>query len=376
LFCCLTLTALLAAAEGLTFYHQELGSRLTAADYQQIEQKITAAFPAAIDQVESFIGDPAVRKIFRELNVAIYSQTSADGVLAFSRTTNSPAARRHTPSVTLLGEPLLSSNWDVKTLLVHEMIHSTFGATNDFENLRSYPSCLQEGLAYFGSGDVHNAIVIWLNRTTPRLNLAEIMGHQESLKFFRERTFVYCFQETYGEDARKKLVTDLFGGKRWKSAVEDVAHDDWDKVQSKCDDCLRGYLSRVIGAAGPLRAILTAAKKKNLPLVIELAKKYLSDEPKSDWRISVYWQLAQAYEGLDRLDEALATYEDIRQGRCGSNVIYQIAAARILLALAKAKKCDEARAKRKEFERFYPLLWGEWRDKLNRAFAEKCPESP
>ena len=73
------------------------------------------------------------------------------------------------------------------------------------------------------------------------------------------------------------------------------------------------------------------------------------------------------------MEQALTTYKTLRSGAYGESILFEDAAERIVFCVVNRQRCDEARAKRTEYERIYRFFWGESRDKLNKVFTEKCP---
>lgn len=366
------LAARIKGPHGIIFVTQDFRRQATDEELARMQSEVAACYPAALDQVCAFIGSEKPRKVFKDIYIALYDIDNSGNTYGYSGYSNRGAKRPE--AVTFCVQNFLTGNGNVKTILVHEMLHAAMESQNNFKAYHSWPSYVHEGISYHGSDDAMAAVVSFLNRVKPRFDLVRMWEDRDKRTFLRERTFLFCFEENYGVEARKKLVTDLFSGRNWKKAIVQASGEPTHSAaRAKCDACTKAHVQALFDEGRVFRDI--KALKSN-DEAIAAAEKYLAENPAGNWRISVTFHLAERYEREKRFGEAIAACERIRTGKFGRAVIDDVAAYNVIENYAKKGDCDTALAKRLEFRRLYPILRNEWKDDLNEVFAKRCTPKP
>jgi len=347
-------------------------SLLTADESALVRNKVTTAYPYALDRVCTLFDDEKLRKLFDPLLVAIYDHAPQANRLGQSVMIDSYNHRRQ--GITLFAIPILYGNHSTEKIVVHEMIHASFEKHCSFREMISRPDILNEGIAYFGADQIDEYLTSNLNRGWPKMSVKEIIEDKSNFKYFREVTFGYCLQHEYGEQKYLEIVRRMYRGKRWKATVESVTGDSWKTVKAKCKGHLLQMLSDRIDAAEPYRKTKRAYKNKDYTKAIELGLPLMAQED-FPWRISTAWCVAWSYRKAQQLDEALDVFEQIRQGKFGPTNLNDNAAYYVIDTLITAGKCEQAKANREEYQRLYQSFWQNWRDDLNKMIKE-CNPAP
>jgi tetratricopeptide (TPR) repeat protein len=350
-------------------------TRLTKADIAKIKIMVREAYPEAADAVVNFVGDESAREVLKDIYITIYD-ANPDwwGTNGYSINWNS-GPRKKKQNITLIGQSLLSGAKDVKTLLTHELIHVVFETRCSFDEARSQKRYLKEGLAYYGSGDTHATVVAALNKFRPKYDIKDVLKKKSRRRYFRQRTYIHCFEKVYGAKAKEELIRLLFGGKHWESALKKASGDERKKVYKKCKRCMKKYVQSILDASPAFQDVERAYDNEDYKYAVYLGEKLLEKNPKSDWRFSTHWRLGVAYRQIYELEKSTGHFEILKSSQSGLNYLGDNVAYMIIKNMVRDGQCDEALKTRQEWDRLYPLFWKHWRDDLEELFADNCDES-
>jgi hypothetical protein len=362
-------------AHGLVFFKQDVRTVMTDAEFNDLKSRIEAVYPQALEDVIAFLGrdkEKTIRKHFKELYVAIYDIDDTGNTQAHSYMSTRSAKRPQ--AVTFFAQNFMTRNQDIKTVLVHEMLHAAMEKNNRFHRYVAWPDYVHEGVSYFGSGDELQSIIRYLNRISPNFDFYWQWEKRKTRRaFYRERTFLYCFDKTYGPEARQKLVDLLFGGKKWSDAIKKASGvDSTKRVRKACDECTKALLRDILSKSGPVQQVIKLRKEKKNDKAIALAQDYLATNPEGEWRITTAIRMGFALAAVKRNEEAAEVFEQIRQGHFGSTNLEDAASFQLIKQLALLGKCDEAKAKQAHFARLYPVHRTDWKKGLDEAIAAQC----
>ncbi len=374
-----------AVAPAAPVHAEELGIKFTTSNMQhrvkpeeiaELQRRIREVYPTCVDTVVAYIGDEDARKYLNTVTIAIQDNLANAHRNGESGYWSSGTAKDK-QAVTLFAQMFLTGRRDLKTTLTHELLHVVMEYHNDFKALVGTPSYVKEGISYHGTNDVRTAMRTWLNDWDPELDFDERMKEKSTKRFLSERTFIECFGRVYGDAARVKFVRDFYNGKNWRAAIESASGEEkWTRARTKVRACRDEMVKEMLGQAGDYRAIRRDYIADNDERVIESAREYLAKDPNGLWAPSVAGMLAYSLEYGYRADEAIAVHEDLRTGKFGSNKMDDNAAFHIVRLMGTISRCDEARAKRAEFERFYPNFYlQKWRKDLDDEIAKSCRDS-
>ncbi|MCL4234786.1 MAG: tetratricopeptide repeat protein, partial [Deltaproteobacteria bacterium] len=376
LFACAFAAPVRADELGIRFTTSKMQHRVKPEEIADLERRIREVYPACVDTVVAYIGDEGARKYLNTVTIAIQDNLADQGRHGQTAMWRS-GTRKDRQSITLFAQMFLTGKRDLKTVVTHELLHVALEFHNDFDDLVGMPTYVGEGLSYHGTNDVMEALKVGLNGWNPELDFDELMKEKSAKRYYSARTFVECFEKVYGEAARKKLVSSIYGGTNWRTAMESASGEEkWTTVRKRTcvcrDDLIKGLLEQADG----FREIDKAYKAERYARVIELADRQRADAPESFWMQSIAGKQAIAFAVEFRVDESLATLEEIRTGKFGYTSMDGDAAFRVVRTLASTGRCDEARAKRAEFERFYPNFYKQnWRKDLDDEIAKSCRDS-
>ncbi len=368
----LSAAAALAEAPGLVIKTPEFASLMTPAELTWLKAQINRLYPQALDEVVKITGDESIRKSFRKFYISIIDvhpyETNVRGFSMAYRT----AHRKKAQNISIVGEAILTGKMDLKTLLVHEMLHAALETRYSFDDYHQTPSELKEGIGYFATGEAHLRLVDDLNDVPEEFNDKAIWADALRRDYHRGRQFMRCFEKIYGREAFDKFAGVLFSGRGYKKALKESVGEDYKTVKKKCDKCVRQLLKDTLAKSGPIQQVIKAFNDKDYFWAIEMAKTILTDENQSDWRILAHWYIAQSNQKLYRFDEAIKHYEMLRMGKVGPNRFHESAAFQIIYCKLLSGDCETAAKKRAEFKRWYPEIWRDYMEDLDLGFAHEC----
>lgn len=361
---------------GIKFTTSKMQHRVKPEEIAELERRIREVYPACVDTVVAYIGDEGARKYLNTVTIAIQDNLADQGRHGQTTMWRS-GTRKDRQSITLFAQMFLTGKRDLKTVVTHELLHVALEFHNDFDDLVGMPTYVGEGLSYHGTNDVMEALKTDLNGWDPELDFDELMKEKSAKRYHSARTFVECFERVYGEAARKKLVSSIYGGTNWRAAMESASGEaKWTTVRKRTRVCRDDLIGDLLAQATGYREIHKAYDAEQYGRVIELAEQQKAASPSSFWMQSIAGDHAYAFEREYRVDEALASLEDIRTGKYGYTSMDGGAAFQTIRMLASVGRCDEARAKRTEFERFYPNFYQQkWRKELDDEILHNCRES-
>ncbi len=361
-----------AGPKGLVISTPEFSSLMTPPELSHLKSEITRLYPEALDDVVRITGDESIRRIFKTFYIAISDthpfETEVRGFNMVYRT----SIRKKAQSITIIGQAILTGKMDLKTLLVHEMLHAALDTRYSFDDYQKTPHELREGIGYYMTGEAHLRFVDILNDIPEQFDDKAIWADAWSRDYHRNRQSMRCFEKIYGKAALDKFVHVLFSGRGYKKAMKESVGEDYKAVKKKCDACIKEMLKQTMAASGPTQQVIKAFDDRDYLWTIELAGKILNEKSPSDWTILVHWYTAQAYQKLYRFDEAIKHYELLRMGKVGPNQFHEVAAFQIIYCLLLAGDCEKAATKRVEFQRWYPEIWRDYMEDLDAGFAHEC----
>ena len=166
----------------------------------------------------------------------------------------------------------------------------------------------------------------------------------------------------------------MWAGKEPVKLVEKITGDDWKRVRRQAKKALKGYIDERIAAEPLYQEVHSDIKEHEYEAAIDGARLLLSRNPDSFWKLALNWDLARALRGAGRADDAIAAFDSVRTGAYGPTSLDDRAAYQIVRAYAKSDRCDEARAAYERFRPYYPKLWRDWKDEVDKMFRGYCEE--
>lgn len=372
----------LGAANGsVTVHPPALVTKMTAREVADLKADVERVYPQALERVVAFVGTEKARGVFDDFHIQLRdSFTQRPDFRGLSASYCRPNAfhskiRGGRQSITLIGQPVLTGAADLEETLAHEMLHVVFEVRYSHNDWARMPEEVIEGISYYGSGGMDQAVTRTINFRQPVYEAEEVLQGPQGKKL-RERTFLYCFETVYGADARRAVVRKLFAGRPYSKAFASVTGEPWNLVRQKCDQALEGMLEERIATGGPYAKLAEsfdeALTESDFRQVDAAGAQFLDAQPGSVWRPNVHWILAESLEKQHRYDEAIRYFERIRTGRVALGLQDAEAAFRVVRNRLLLCDCEKAADARKEFERFYPSFLNGWRERLDAEFARHC----
>jgi tetratricopeptide (TPR) repeat protein len=361
-----------AGAKGLVISTPEFASLMTPTELSHLKSEITRLYPEALDDVVRITGDESLRKSFKTFYISIYDTHPYETEVRGFNPIYGTGIRTRAQGITIHGQAILTGKMDLKTLMVHEMLHAALDTRYSFDDYRNTPHELREGIVYFTTGEAHMRFVDDLNDIPEEFDYKAIWADAWRRDYHRSRQGMRCFEKIYGKAAFDKFVNVLFSGRGYKKALKVAVDEDYKTVKKKCDNCIKEMLKQTLLTSMPIQQVIKAFDDRDYRWTIELAGRILKDKSYADWTILAHWHTAQAYQKLYRFDEAIKHYELLRMGKVGPNHFHEVAAFQIIYCLLLASDCEKAAAKRVEFQRWYPEIWRDYMEDLDEGFAHEC----
>lgn len=389
----LTITIIIVAvpalAEPTMTIEFSKATKLTPNEMKWLRQEVEKAWPNALHRVVEYTGNQKTARHFKDFHILIRdSHPRATGAAAWSTSWatwgnwRSQSLSSGRQGITIFAPFFLLGHEKIEDVMVHEMLHVVLECSMSRRAFWYMSTFVVEGISYHADGSTKDSIdgilTYWnldaknTNFKYPKFSADDVFKSKDKKKWIRRRAFVYCFENIYGAKARTDAVRNLTKGKYYKTAFERSSKDKWDTIKDKCDECMKSYIDKRLKESGPYEPVFEAVRGEDHEKTIELGHQLLTEYPDSVWAGNTAKHIADAYYELEKYDDAIKYYTDVRNNVYKHSYWFAEPAKQIVLALANQGKCEQAQLKRQDFSRLHPSFWHEWKDEIDEGLKENC----
>ena len=343
-------------------------------DSDGLKAKIDDAFPKAIEELVDYFQNDEVLSKLPQIEVKIQDSNSSfpDWTSSFSV----PYELGQSQVIQLFGPSFETGRSDLEQTLRNDLVSMTVKKRQGYQNWNRMPEYVRLGLPFLRHGFYRDYLALYINAPEPIFDADKILEDPEMGKHVRAALFGRCFEKLFGKGATYGLIRSLYKGDPWERAVSKAlqAYMPYGVLEKKIEICIHDTLEDILKQGGSYEKEYKAIQEKNFEKAAALAKTLLEDHPESIWLIRCTYDMAQAQMELGNYDAAIASYEKVRTGEMGDNLLYDKAALGIAEALVKKGECKDASEKYQEFFTLYPRFRNEWANPWNELYKQACQE--